>query len=332
MLGHVNTLFKAPNFEYSTPMSAKNLKITDDHAGRRLDNYLFYVYKTLPKSKIYNMIRKGEIRVNSGRIKPSRKLMLDDEIRIPPYLVDFDSNELEIKIPPSRITEYWKSVLFENNDYIVFNKDPELSVHSGSNNQFGLIDIARAAHENQNIDLCHRIDKSTSGCIVLSKNKKFLRIFHDQLKGQEITKKYQAILMGQFQGNRRIESKLDSSTKEFLHKVQETAEGKDAISDFKLIQSLGSFSHVEILIFTGRMHQIRVQSANLELPIVNDKKYGDFGANKFIAKETGVNRLALHSSFIQFNDREGVKVTYKAPLDDEFDILLHKLNSLTIQS
>ena len=332
MLGHVNTLFKAPNFEYSTPMSAKNLKITDDHAGRRLDNYLFYVYKTLPKSKIYNMIRKGEIRVNSGRIKPSRKLMLDDEIRIPPYLVDFDSNELEIKIPPSRITEYWKSVLFENNDYIVFNKDPELSVHSGSNNQFGLIDIARAAHENQNIDLCHRIDKSTSGCIVLSKNKKFLRIFHDQLKGQEITKKYQAILMGQFQGNRRIESKLDSSTKEFLHKVQETAEGKDAISEFKLIQSLGSFSHVEILIYTGRMHQIRVQSANLELPIVNDKKYGDFGANKFIAKETGVNRLALHSSFIQFNDREGVKVTYKAPLDDEFDILLHKLNSLTIQS
>jgi len=313
-------------------MSAKNLKITDDHAGRRLDNYLFYVYKTLPKSKIYNMIRKGEIRVNSGRIKPSRKLMLDDEIRIPPYLVDFNSNELEIKIPPSRITEYWKSVLFENNDYIVFNKDPELSVHSGSNNQFGLIDIARAAHENQNIDLCHRIDKSTSGCIVLSKNKKFLRIFHDQLKGQEITKKYQAILMGQFQGNRRIESKLDSSTKEFLHKVQETAEGKDAISEFKLIQSLGSFSHVEILIFTGRMHQIRVQSANLELPIVNDKKYGDFGANKFIAKETGVNRLALHSSFIQFNDREGVKVTYKAPLDDEFDILLHKLNSLTIQS
>ena len=210
MLGHVNTLFKAPNFEYSTPMSAKNLKISDDHAGRRLDNYLFYVYKSLPKSKIYNMIRKGEIRVNSGRIKPSRKLQLNDEIRIPPYLIDFDANELEIKIPPSRITEYWKSVVFENSDYIVFNKDPELSVHSGSSNQFGLIDIARVAHENKEIDLCHRIDKSTSGCIVLSKNKRFLRIFHDQLKNQEITKKYQAILMGQFKGNRRICSQVSS--------------------------------------------------------------------------------------------------------------------------
>ena len=188
------------------------------------------------------------------------------------------------------------------------------------------------AHENKEIDLCHRIDKSTSGCIVLSKNKRFLRIFHDQLKNQEITKKYQAILMGQFKGNRRIETKIDSSTKEFLHKVQESSDGKDAISEFRLIESLGSFSHVEILIFTGRMHQIRVQSANLGLPIVNDKKYGDFAANKFIAKETGVNRLALHSSFIEFNNRDGVKVTYKAPLNDEFDILLHKLCLLTIQS
>ena len=122
-------------------MSDKNLRITEDHAGRRLDNFLFNVYKSLPKSKIYNMIRKGEIRVNSGRIKPSRKLHLDDEIRIPPYLIDFNENEVLIKIPPLRIKEYWKSIIFENKDYLVFNKDPELSVHSGSNNQFGLIDI-----------------------------------------------------------------------------------------------------------------------------------------------------------------------------------------------
>ena len=179
-------------------MSDKNLRITQDHAGRRLDNFLFNVYKSLPKSKIYNMIRKGEIRVNSGRIKPSRKLLLDDEIRIPPYLIDFDENKVLIKIPPSRIKEYWKSILFENNDYIVFNKDPELSVHSGSNNQFGLIDISRAAHQSDEIDLCHRIDKSTSGCIVLAKNKKFLRNFHAQLKNDNVIKKYEAILMGQF--------------------------------------------------------------------------------------------------------------------------------------
>ena len=324
--------FIATNFEYSTPMSDKNLKITEDNAGRRLDNFLFNVYKSLPKSKIYNMIRKGEIRVNSGRIKPSRKLLLNDEIRIPPYLIDFDENEITIKIPPSRIKEYWKSILFENNDYIVFNKDPELSVHSGSSNQFGLIDISRAAHESDQIDLCHRIDKSTSGCIVLAKNKKFLRNFHDQLKSQKIIKKYEAILMGEFQGNQRLETKIDSSTKEFLHRVQETDEGKDAISEFKLIKKLGFYSHVEILIFTGRMHQIRVQSANINLPIVNDKKYGDFAANKLLAKETGVGRLALHSCYIEFHDQNGSKVSYEAPIDKEFDILLSKLSSVTIQS
>ena len=313
-------------------MSDKNLRITQDHAGRRLDNFLFNVYKSLPKSKIYNMIRKGEIRVNSGRIRPSRKLLLDDEIRIPPYLIDFDENKVLIKIPPSRIKEYWKSILFENNDYIVFNKDPELSVHSGSNNQFGLIDISRAAHQSDEIDLCHRIDKSTSGCIVLAKNKKFLRNFHAQLKNDNVTKKYEAILIGQFKGNQRIETKIDSSTKEFLHKVQEGSEGKAAISEFKLIKSLGHYSHVEILIFTGRMHQIRVQSANINLPIVNDKKYGDFTANKFLSKETGVNRLALHSSFIEFHDKDGLKVSYKAPIDKEFDILLTKLSSVTIKT
>ena len=313
-------------------MSDKNLRITQDHAGRRLDNFLFNVYKSLPKSKIYNMIRKGEIRVNSGRIRPSRKLLLDDEIRIPPYLIDFDENKVLIKIPPSRIKEYWKSILFENNDYIVFNKDPELSVHSGSNNQFGLIDISRAAHQSDEIDLCHRIDKSTSGCIVLAKNKKFLRNFHAQLKNDNVTKKYEAILMGQFKGNQRIETKIDASTKEFLHKVQEGTEGKAAISEFKLIKSLGHYSYVEILIFTGRMHQIRVQSANINLPIVNDKKYGDFTANKFLSKETGVNRLALHSSFIEFHDKDGLKVSYKAPIDKEFDILLTKLSSVTIKT
>ncbi len=312
-------------------MSDKNLKINEDNAGRRIDNFLFNIYKTLPKSKIYNMIRKGEIRVNSGRIKPSRKLCLNDEIRIPPYLIDFDDNEIAIKIPPSRIKEYWQSILFENNDFIVFNKDPELSVHSGSNNQFGLIDISRAAHESNQIDLCHRIDKSTSGCIVLAKNKKFLRNFHDQLKNQKITKKYEAILMGEFKGNQRIESKIDSSTKEFLHKVQESEEGKNAISEFKLIKKIGSFSHVQILIFTGRMHQIRVQSANINLPIVNDKKYGDFAVNKMLSKQTGINRLALHSSFIEFYDQNGMKVTYKAPIDKEFDILLSKLSSVTVK-
>jgi 23S rRNA pseudouridine955/2504/2580 synthase len=313
-------------------MSNKNLKINLDATGRRLDNYLFNVYKSLPKSKIYNMIRKGEIRVNSGRIKPTYKLKMDDEIRIPPYLIDFNNDDQDIKIPPKRISDYQSSILFENNDYIVVNKDSELSVHSGSSNKFGLIDIARAANPDFEIDLGHRIDKSTSGCIILSKNKRFLREFHNQLKNDKVEKIYEAIVFGNLKSNLEIESKIDTSTKEFLHKVQESDLGKIAKSEFIIIKRYNGYTHVHIKISTGRMHQIRVQSASMKHPIINDTKYGIFSLNKTIAKETGISRLALHSSTIKFTDLDGSNVSYKAQTCTRFDILLNKLSKVAIQS
>ncbi len=313
-------------------MSGKNLKIDEDHAGRRIDNYLFNIYRSLPKSKIYSMIRKGEIRVNSGRIKPTHKLQLNDEIRIPPYLIDFKNDESDLKIPPSRVSEFNLSIIYQNDDYIVVNKDPELSVHSGTNNQFGLIDIARASFPLLEIDLCHRIDKSTSGCLLISKNKKFLRHFHNQLKTNTVTKIYEAILIGVMKKNIEIKTNIDVSTKEHLHKVQESMGGKKAVSNFKILKKFNSFTHAEILISTGRMHQIRVQSANLNHPIVNDKKYGLFNLNKYIAKETSINRLALHAASISFYDLKGRTVRYEATKNNQFDILLSKLENLTIKS
>ena len=313
-------------------MSGKNLKIDEDHAGRRIDNYLFNIYRSLPKSKIYSMIRKGEIRVNSGRIKPTHKLQLNDEIRIPPYLIDFKNDESDLKIPPSRLKEFNLSIIDQNEDYIVVNKDPELSVHSGTNNQFGLIDIARASFPLLEIDLCHRIDKSTSGCLLISKNKKFLRHFHNQLKSNRVTKIYEAILIGVMKKDIEIKTNINISTKEHLHKVQESLDGKKAVSNFKILKKFNSFTHAEILISTGRMHQIRVQSANLNHPIVNDKKYGLFDLNKYIAKETCINRLALHAASISFYDLKGKSVRYEASKNNQFDILLSKLKNLTIKS
>jgi 23S rRNA pseudouridine955/2504/2580 synthase len=312
-------------------MNRKNLNIIEDHAGRRIDNYLINVYKSLPKSKIYSMIRKGEIRVNSGRIKPTYKLKLNDEIRIPPYLIDFNNDEPDIKIPPSRIKSFNSSIIYQNEDYIVVNKEPELSVHSGTNNQFGLIDIARATFPLLEIDLCHRIDKSTSGCVLLSKNKTFLRHFNKQLKSNEVVKKYEAILVGVMKNDMKIETKIDLSTKEHHHRVQEAEHGKKAVSFFKILKKYNTFSHVEILITTGRMHQIRVQSSNLNHPIVNDKKYGLFDLNKSIAKETSINRLALHAASISFLDLNRQKVNYLATKNNEFDILLSQLNNLTVK-
>ena len=313
-------------------MSGKNLKIDEDHAGRRIDNYLFNIYRSLPKSKIYSMIRKGEIRINSGRVKPTHKLQLNDEIRIPPYLIDFKNDESDLKIPPSRLKEFNLSIIDQNEDYIVVNKDPELSVHSGTNNQFGLIDIARASFPLLEIDLCHRIDKSTSGCLLISKNKKFLRHFHNQLKSNRVTKIYEAILIGVMKKDIEIKTNINISTKEHLHKVQESLDGKKAVSNFKILKKFNSFTHAEILISTGRMHQIRVQSANLNHPIVNDKKYGLFDLNKYIAKETSINRLALHAASISFDDLKGKSVRYEASKNNQFDILLSKLKNLTIKS
>ena len=312
-------------------MDGKNLNIIEDHTGRRIDNYLINVYKSLPKSKIYSMIRKGEIRVNSGRIKPTYKLKLNDEIRIPPYLIDFNNDEPDIKIPPSRIKSFNSSIIYQNEDYIVVNKEPELSVHSGTNNQFGLIDIARATFPLLEIDLCHRIDKSTSGCVLLSKNKTFLRHFNKQLKSNEVVKKYEAILVGVMKNDMKIETKIDLATKEHHHRVQEAEHGKKAVSFFKILKKYNTFSHVEILITTGRMHQIRVQSSNLNHPIVNDKKYGLFDLNKSIAKETSINRLALHAASISFLDLNRQKVNYLATKNNEFDILLSQLNNLTVK-
>tara|TARA_Y100001970_G_scaffold48534_1_gene61555 strand:+ start:59052 stop:59993 length:942 start_codon:yes stop_codon:yes gene_type:complete len=313
-------------------MSGKNLKIDKDHAGRRIDNYLFYIYKSLPKSKIYSMIRKGEIRVNSGRIKPTHKLQFNDEIRIPPYLINYKNETPNLKIPPSRTKEFMSSIINQNDDFILVNKDPELSVHSGTNNQFGLIDIARAKFPSFEIDLCHRIDKSTSGCLLLSKNKKFLRHFHKELQNNRVEKIYEAILKGVMKKDIRIETNINLSTKEHHHKVQESLDGKKAVSKFKILKKYNSFTHVEILISTGRMHQIRVQSANLNHPILNDKKYGSFSLNKRIIKETSISRLALHAASISFNDLSGKNISYEAPKNKEFDILLSKLDNLTIQS
>ena len=313
-------------------MSDKNLKIGNDHVGRRIDNFLINFFRDLPKSKIYSMLRKGEIRVNSGRIKPLYKLKINDEIRIPPYLIDFKNKEPNLKIPPARIKEFIKSIIYQNDDYILVNKDSELSVHSGTKNQFGLIDIARANFPLLDIDLCHRIDKSTSGCVLIAKNKLFLRHFNKQLMSNKVKKKYEAILFGVLDKDVKVKSKIDISTKEHNHKVTESNYGKEAISTFKILKKFTSFTYVEIHISTGRMHQIRVQSSNLNHPIVNDKKYGLFDLNKFIFSKTSIGRLALHAASISFKDINNQVVCYEAPKNHEFDILLSEVSDLTIKS
>ena len=299
-------------------MSVKILEVNQDNNGRRLDNYLISIFKNIPKSKIYNIIRKGEVRINSGRVKPHKKIKTGDQIRIPPYLDNIDKNVVAIN--PKLHSLIKDNIVFENNNFLVINKPYGISVHSGSKNNFGIIDIARDIF-GSSIDLCHRIDKETSGCLVLSRNKQSNKWFNNQLASNKVKKKYVAIIKGHLKKTIKVNTLIDKHFIDQSKSFVNSDNGKEAISSFKLKKLLNSSCFVEIDIFTGRTHQIRVQSSHIGHPILNDAKYGDKNFNKTISPNK-IKRMALHSSEIRFIDQDGIKIHAKSYIDDAFSTLL----------
>ena len=302
-------------------MPVKILEVNDDNDGRRLDNYLMSIYKEIPKSKIYSIIRKGEVRVNSGRVKPNNKISSGDLVRIPPYLNE-DRNGPKHKVNISLKTLITDNIIFEDNNFIIINKPYGIAVHGGTKNNIGIIDVVRSIYDDS-IDLCHRIDKETSGCLVLSKNKKSNKWFNKLLLDKKIKKKYIAILKGHLNSNKEIKSLINksetSSKKSFI-----SDDGKESVSIFIPKLKLNSSCLVEIEIFTGRTHQIRVQSNHIGHPVLNDNKYGDIEFNNQIAPKN-IKRMALHSMLIEFYDMENKLISIKAELDDSFLNLIEGL-------
>lgn len=302
-------------------MPVKILEVNDDNDGRRLDNYLMSIYKEIPKSKIYSIIRKGEVRVNSGRVKPNTKISSGDLVRIPPYLNE-DRNGPKHKVNISLKTLITDNIIFEDNNFIIINKPYGIAVHGGTKNNIGIIDVVRSIYDDS-IDLCHRIDKETSGCLVLSKNKKSNKWFNKLLLDKKIKKKYIAILKGHLNSNKEIKSLINksetSSKKSFI-----SDDGKESVSIFIPKLKLNSSCLVEIEIFTGRTHQIRVQSNHIGHPVLNDNKYGDIEFNNQIAPKN-IKRMALHSMLIEFYDMENKLISIKAELDDSFLNLIEGL-------
>ena len=268
-------------------MTVKKIKINTDNEGRRIDNFLISILQSVPRSKIYNIIRKGEVRVNSSRIKPSYKLKIGDQVRIPPNLNILDKNLKSIK--PKEIIKHTQDILFENKNFLIANKRNDIAVHAGSKNYVGLVDIFRKKY-GENIDLCHRLDKHTSGCIVFAKSKKAAKHFSKCLSANEVKKTYSAILKGSFKGvsliNMPVYKNINSNTKK-------------AISKFIFKKKLKKTTLVDIQIFTGRTHQIRIHAAEMKHPIIYDKRYGDI---KFDEKlNTGIHKMPLHSKKNKFS-------------------------------
>lgn len=293
-------------------MTVKKLTINHDNSERRIDNYLLSLYKNVPKSKIYNIIRKGEVRVNSKRIKPSYKLKIDDLVRIPPYLDGPLTHNK--KISSYLIEKHTTKILYEDNNYIVTNKNNDIAVHAGSKNGIGLIDIFRSKFGNH-IELCHRLDKQTSGCLVLAKNKKSVKYFSNLLSTNDTKKTYIAILQGKFKDKKIIENEI------YKNNILKLKKSKTI---FKLVRQLKNTSIVNVDLHTGRTHQIRIHASQINHPILFDKKYGD----KMFDNSINLNfkkTLALHSKSISFKDQNSKIIRASASYPDEFKKLIKAL-------
>ena len=290
--------------------------------GQRLDNYLIKLLKGVPKSRIYRIIRKGEVRVNKGRKKADYKLKAEDLIRIPPIRT---STEKEIKPSQSLLKLLENAVLYEDKGMLIINKIHGMSVHGGSGINVGIIEALKSQYK-EPIELVHRLDRATSGCLILAKKRSVLKSLHSQLVNHQLEKRYTALVKDTWSKKKHT---IDAPIYQNSRYSVIDSKGKDSLSHFHPIKNfeLGDFnaSLVEVSIETGRTHQIRVHAKFAGHPVAQDDKYGDGDFDRFMKKK-GLNRLFLHAKTLTFTNpltNEIQKVN--APLPDDLETFLKKL-------
>ena len=299
-----------------TQQSVRFVTVEPDLAGQRVDNFLRTQLKGVPKSMIYRILRKGEVRVNKGRVKPEYKLVADDVVRIPPVRVSEGTPGPSPKL--DKIAALESQILFEDERIIVINKPSGIAVHGGSGLSFGLIEGLRALRPDANfMELVHRLDRDTSGCILIAKKRSALRHKHEQLRTGKMDKRYQALVAGQWPENRfKVKAPLRKNVLQSGERMVSVSEdGKPSETRYRILQKFDTATLVEASPITGRTHQIRVHCLHAEHPIACDPKYGDAEFDESM-RQKGLNRLFLHAhsiSLIHPGTEERVKFT--APLD-----------------
>ena len=306
------TIHDAPRF----------VTVDDFSVGQRLDNYLIKQLKGVPRSRIYRIIRKGEVRVNKGRKKADYKLKAEDLIRIPPIRT---STEKEIKPSQGLLKTLENSVLYEDKGLLIINKIHGMAVHGGSGISVGIIEALKSQYK-EPIELVHRLDRSTSGCLLLAKKRSVLKSLHEQLVSHQLEKRYTALVKDTWSKKRHT---IDAPIYQNSRYSVIDSKGKDSLSHFHPIKNfeLGEFnaSLVEVSIETGRTHQIRVHAKFAGHPVAQDEKYGDAAFDQFMKKK-GLNRLFLHAKTLTFTNpltNEIQKVS--APLPADLEAFLKKL-------
>lgn len=301
----------------TTGTKVKLITISPEYDGQRVDNFLRTELKGVPKSLIYRILRKGEVRVNKKRVKPEYKLQGGDVVRVPPVRV---AERAPAPAVSDGLQNHLESaILFEDDNLMVINKPSGLAVHGGSGVSLGLIEALRQIRpEARFLELVHRLDRDTSGCIMVAKKRSALKFLHEALKGSRITKIYHALVCGHWTSTkRRVDAPLrknELKSGERVVKVQ--ADGKPSLTEFKVLNRFGrQATLVEARPITGRTHQIRVHAQFEGHPIIGDVKYGVEGVNEDM-KDIGIRRLFLHAAELRFPLPSGGRHIVKAPLED----------------
>jgi 23S rRNA pseudouridine955/2504/2580 synthase len=302
------------------------VEVGERGAGQRLDNFLGRILKDVPRTHLFRVIRKGEVRVNGKRAKPDTRLQASDIVRVPP--VRTGAAAPPRRAPTGMVKDVVDAIIHEDPRLLVINKPAGVAVHGGSGVSFGVIEALRSARPDEELELVHRIDRETSGILMVSRKPAVLRTLHALMREGRVEKHYLALVKGKWElGRKRIDAPLRTDIRvsgERTVKVHET--GKEAASVFKPVQFFGKkASLVEVELETGRTHQIRVHAAHAGYPLAGDDKYGDEAFNETL-KALGLTRMFLHASLLSFTWPEtGVEFSVNAPLPDELKAVIEAL-------
>ncbi len=304
--------------------------IDADIAGQRIDNYLISRLKGVPKSLIYRILRKGEVRVNKGRVKPEYKLKSGDIVRIPPVRVS--SKEAPLKPSTSLAERLNSAVLYEDDALLVINKPSGLAVHGGSGVQLGLIESLRHIREGAPfLELIHRLDKATSGCVMIAKSRRCLRYMQQLLREGGIDKVYNALVIGRWPKRRKainvaLLKSLLANGERIVRAVEEGSPGaKPSRTEYRILKHYQTCSLIEAKPITGRTHQIRVHCQYAGHAILGDDKYG-FEENLPLEDKLKLKRLFLHAARLNFTHLDNRDISIEAPLSDDLLSVIERLD------
>lgn len=302
-----------------SPEGARAVTVDPESAGQRIDNFLLSLLKGVPRSRVYRLLRTGEVRINKGRTRPDYRLAAGDVVRIPPVRTGDAGSPLS-EVGLDQLARLRHAIVYEGPDLLVIDKPAGLAVHGGSGLRYGAIEALRQIYpEVRSLELVHRLDRDTSGCLLVSKRRSTLRALHELMRAGKVDKRYLALLAGRVSWQHwREDAPLRKNVlRSGEREVRVDADGNRSLTLFRRIQCYDRATLVEVTLVTGRTHQIRVHAAHIGHPVLGDTKYGDPDANKAM-RALGLRRLFLHANALSFRlegETESFQVRCTLPVE-----------------